>query len=198
MFTVTWTTLQNHLLEVDLTQNQETMALRMLTTVGLFYFIHVWRLAWIEVHWNSIQLRAQSHMSSHYTWGFVTTLHDFGGVVGRPLDTFFWALTVSWSLLLARVVALKIIWDGSAGWLSWMLDNLGERYVLVYDISFSSWMFYSLCHVSHLPPCLWPRASIKWSVGIYVSQATHEINLYPPHTCRCWPPVKDSTSMGYF
>ena len=41
MFTVTWTTLQNHLLEVDLTQNQETMALRMLTTVGLFYFIHV-------------------------------------------------------------------------------------------------------------------------------------------------------------
>ena len=25
-----------------------------------------------------------------------TTVHDFGSVVGRPLDTFFWALTNSW------------------------------------------------------------------------------------------------------
>ena len=31
--------LKNHLLEVDLIQNRETMALRMLTTVDLFYFI---------------------------------------------------------------------------------------------------------------------------------------------------------------
>ena len=38
-FMVTWTILKNHFLEVDLTQNQETMAFRMLTTVGLFYFI---------------------------------------------------------------------------------------------------------------------------------------------------------------
>ena len=38
-FMVAWTIFQNHLLEVDLTQNQETMALRMLTTIGLFYFI---------------------------------------------------------------------------------------------------------------------------------------------------------------
>jgi hypothetical protein len=26
------------------------------------------------------------HMASHYTRGSVTTLHDFGGVLGRPLD----------------------------------------------------------------------------------------------------------------
>ena len=32
-----------------------------------------------------------------------TTLHDVGGVLGRPLDTFLWALTISWSRLLARV-----------------------------------------------------------------------------------------------
>jgi hypothetical protein len=38
-FMVTWTILNNHLLEVGLTQNQETMALRTLTTVGLFHFI---------------------------------------------------------------------------------------------------------------------------------------------------------------
>jgi hypothetical protein len=35
----------------------------------------VWGLAWIEIHWNSIWLRAPSHMISHYTWGFVTTLN---------------------------------------------------------------------------------------------------------------------------
>ena len=38
-FTVTWTIFINHLLEVGLTQNQETMALRTLTTIGLIYFI---------------------------------------------------------------------------------------------------------------------------------------------------------------
>ena len=38
-FMVTWTTFKNHLLEVGLTQNQETMALQTFTTVDLFYFI---------------------------------------------------------------------------------------------------------------------------------------------------------------
>jgi hypothetical protein len=38
-FMVTLTIFKNHLLEVDLTQNWETMVFRMLTTVGLFYFI---------------------------------------------------------------------------------------------------------------------------------------------------------------
>ena len=38
-FMVTWTIFKNHLLEVGLTQKQETMALRTLTTVNLFYFI---------------------------------------------------------------------------------------------------------------------------------------------------------------
>jgi hypothetical protein len=36
---VTWTIFQIHLLEVGLTQNWETMALRMLTNVDLFYVI---------------------------------------------------------------------------------------------------------------------------------------------------------------
>ena len=36
---VTWIILNNHFLEVGLTQNRETMAPRMLTTVDLFYFI---------------------------------------------------------------------------------------------------------------------------------------------------------------
>ena len=69
-------------------------------------FCHVWGPAWIEIHWNSIWLRARSHMTSHYTWGSVTTLHDFGGVLGWPFNTFFWALTMSWSRLLA------LVWSG--------------------------------------------------------------------------------------
>ena len=39
-FMVIWTIFhKNHLLEVDLTQNRETMALQTLTTIGLFHFI---------------------------------------------------------------------------------------------------------------------------------------------------------------
>ena len=38
-FMLTWTSFKNHLLEVGLTQNHDIMALRMLTTAGLFYFI---------------------------------------------------------------------------------------------------------------------------------------------------------------
>jgi hypothetical protein len=59
-----------------------------LTTTDLLYFIMCEDPAWIEIHWNSIWLRARSRMTSHYTWGSVTTLHDFGGVLGRPLDNF--------------------------------------------------------------------------------------------------------------
>jgi len=36
---VTWTIFKNQILEVGLTQNWETMALRTLTIVDLFYFI---------------------------------------------------------------------------------------------------------------------------------------------------------------
>ena len=40
-FMVNWNILKNYLLEVGLTQNQETMALRTLTTVGFILFYHV-------------------------------------------------------------------------------------------------------------------------------------------------------------
>ena len=44
--------------------------------------------AWIEIHWNSIWSRARSHMTSHYNWGAVTTLHHSKKVLERPLNTF--------------------------------------------------------------------------------------------------------------
>jgi hypothetical protein len=64
-------------------------------------FYHVGGPAWIDIRWNSIWSRARSRMTSHYTWESVTTLHNFEGVLGRPLDTFFWTLTISLARLLA-------------------------------------------------------------------------------------------------
>jgi hypothetical protein len=67
MFMVTFFIFKNHLLEVGLTQNHETMALRMLTTIDSFYFYHAWGPAWIE---NSLK--------QHVVEGLVTydfTLH---------------------------------------------------------------------------------------------------------------------------
>ena len=97
-FMVTGIIFKNSLSEVGLTQNRETMTLQVLTTVDLLlYSITCEDPTWMEIHWNSICLRAQSQMASHYTRGPMTTLHVFGSVLGRPLDTFFWALTISWS-----------------------------------------------------------------------------------------------------
>ena len=43
------------------------------------------------LYWNSMWCRARSHMTSHYTWGSMTTIDAFGGALGQPLDTtFFW------------------------------------------------------------------------------------------------------------
>ena len=65
-------------------------------------------LSCVRTHMNKNSLKQHLvedpvHMTSHYTWGPVSTQHDLGGGSGRPLDTFFWALTFWWSRLLARV-----------------------------------------------------------------------------------------------
>jgi hypothetical protein len=101
-FMVTWTILKNCLLEVSLTQNRETVALQTLRTHCFILFYHVWGPASIEIHRNNIWWKARSHMASHCTRGSVTALHDCGGALGWPLHTLFWALTMSWSQLLAR------------------------------------------------------------------------------------------------
>ena len=81
-------------------------------------YYHVWGPAWIAIHWHSIRLRVRSHMTSHYTWRSLITLHDFGGVLEQPLDRFFWALTISWSRLLGRV------WSGPwTEWSGWRFDS---------------------------------------------------------------------------
>ena len=78
-FVVTWTLFKNH---------RETMALQTLINRWFILFYHAWWPTWIETHWNSIWLRIRSHMASHYTWGFATTRHDFGGVLGTAFGHF--------------------------------------------------------------------------------------------------------------
>ena len=111
-FMVTWTILKNHHLEVGLTQNQEVVALQNLTTVDLLYFI-MCDLTWLEIHWNIIWWREWSHMASHYTWGPMTTLHDFGNVSGCHVDISFGLSRFhghgSW---LVCEVALRLQWRG--------------------------------------------------------------------------------------
>jgi hypothetical protein len=75
----------------------------MLAIVKLFYFVICEDPAGIEFFWDNIWLEAWSYMTSYYTRGYVTTLHDFEGALGWSLDNFFWALTISQSRLLARV-----------------------------------------------------------------------------------------------
>ena len=66
-------------------------------------FDHMRGPTWIEIRWNCMWLRTRTHMPSHYTWRSVTTLRDFGSALDRPLGNFLWALTISWSWLLALV-----------------------------------------------------------------------------------------------
>jgi hypothetical protein len=101
----------------------------------LVKIFHVWGPTWTWIHWNIVWLRARSCMASHYTWGSVTTLHDVGGELRWPSDTFFWALTISWSRLLAHV------------WSHWSAPNLSM------DVDFSN--YEKLVHGWHIGPPVW-------------------------------------------
>jgi hypothetical protein len=105
-------------------------------------FYHVWGPVWIEIHWNSIWLRAWLHVTSHYTWGSVITLHDFGGVLGRPLNTFFWALVISWSRLLARVWPYYTMEKCHVAYKTW--HNIW--YIFIIDCSSKSINITIYCH----------------------------------------------------
>jgi hypothetical protein len=87
---VTWSIFKNHLLEVSLTQNHRPCHFECSQPMILYFilFFRVWRPVWIKIHWNSIWLRVRSQITPHSTQESMTTLHDVGGVLGRPLGTF--------------------------------------------------------------------------------------------------------------
>jgi hypothetical protein len=89
-FMVTWIVFNNHVFEVGLKQNRETMALWESQCHQFIIFLSCVRTPPLHVmNLYSIWLRASSDLTSHYAWGPVILLHDFGSVLGQPLDTSF-------------------------------------------------------------------------------------------------------------
>ena len=89
-FMVTWTIFRSHLLEVGLTKNRENMALRMLTTVDLFYLVmcddpREYKFSDIAFGWGPGHIRLHTtlagpwpqYMISDVTWDGLWTL-SFG------------------------------------------------------------------------------------------------------------------------
>ena len=101
-------------------------------------------------------------MTSHYTWGYVTTLHDFGGVLGRPLDAFNWALAISRSRLLACV------WSG-------------PKYHKWWSSSISIYCFVTV-RVKTRDVILWPRMWIMEGARYMVV-----IGIHLPMSMESWP-----------
>ena len=95
---------------------------------------HVWGPAWTNIHCNSIRWRARSRMTSHYTRGSVTTPDDLGGVLGRPLDTFFWALTITWLTALRLCVKwpLTVFYKAKHINLGRLQNNLNVGHSILY------------------------------------------------------------------
>ena len=85
---------QNPSLGGRLNTSSKTCALWTLIIVNL---VHCMKGKSLKYH----LVEAWSHMTSHYTWESLTTLCDFGSALRQPLYIFFWALTISWSRLLA-------------------------------------------------------------------------------------------------
>jgi hypothetical protein len=113
-------------------------------------FYHVWRSAWIEIHWNSIRLRARSHLTSHYTWGSMTTLHDFEGVLKQSLGPFFWAHTIS------RLWLLASVWSGPKFGTRFDIDLMDEYLISTWQLLFRKHVNNSLDKSRRLTTHSWP------------------------------------------
>jgi hypothetical protein len=93
-FIVTRTIFKTHLLEGGLTQNWENHGT--LNTHNCWFIIlyHAREPTWIQTHWNSVWLRAQSHTTSHYLEGpWPHYLHDFGSALGTAFGHFPFGLS---------------------------------------------------------------------------------------------------------
>ena len=99
-FMVIGTTSKNHLLDVGLSQDRKIMTLRTLTILNLLSIYHVWgphEYTFIEI--IAFGWGPRSQTTSRYTLESVTTLSYMNGLWTL---TFFRALTISWSQLVAR------------------------------------------------------------------------------------------------
>jgi hypothetical protein len=116
------------------------MAFRMLTTIDLFSFI----IVFIEIAFGSWSGYIWLHTTQF--WRSVTTLHNFGGALGQPLDTFFWALTISWSQLLALVWSVtRMFLPNMQAYFTWLITRM-----LVWYIRYVGVIRFVLFHVLQL------------------------------------------------
>ena len=111
---MTWTNFKSHLMQVGLAQNRETMALGTLTTVDLFYLNtcedpHESKFIERAFGWGPGHIWFRT---THDSWGSVTTLHGFGGVLGRPFIGRFLLSSHNFMVtdLGSCVKAMKMIW----------------------------------------------------------------------------------------
>jgi hypothetical protein len=89
-FMVTWTTFRNHLLEVKPNTKPRDHGTIECSHPLIYSILSCVRdRLEYKIHSNSSWLRAQSHITSHYTRGSVTAIHDFGDVFGQPLTLSF-------------------------------------------------------------------------------------------------------------
>ena len=102
-FMITWIIFKNHLLKVGPNTKPRRPWHSESRNCWFVTFNRVWEPAWIEF----IEIAFSwglGHKGLHkYTWGPVPTLHDFGKCQATAFGNFIWALTTSWSRLLARV-----------------------------------------------------------------------------------------------
>ena len=136
-FMVTWTIFKNHLLEVGLIQNRETMALRTFTTIDLFYYTmredqheqkfierafdwgldHIWLHITLENLWPH-------YMILKVSWDGLSTLS-------------FWTFTIPWSRL------LDCVWSGSrenASESPPALTCAGHQWTVPTNIAYTQWL----------------------------------------------------------
>jgi hypothetical protein len=145
---VTWIILKNHLLEVGLTQNQETMTILNSHECWFILFYHVWGLAWIDFRWNSIWLRARS------TYGFTIHLRV------RDRTTWFWRcvgmafghfllgshnFTVTALGLCVKWPLQCFLWD--TAWI--------HPYLLWWFIIVLAWAKFGAKYIGHREPTCW-------------------------------------------
>ena len=128
-FMVTWIILKNHLLEVGVTQYRESMALRTLTAVDLFYFI----------------MREDPHeqniLEGPGTYDF--TLH----LRIRDHTTWFWRClgTASWHFLLGSHNVMVTALDSCVKWplaqRSWVSKWANDRGEPTVSYKWTSWVW---------------------------------------------------------
>ena len=191
-FMVTWAIFKNHLLEGRPRTKPRDHGTPNVHNHWFTLFYHAWGLSWVEIHWNSIWLRARSHMTAHSTWGSVTTVHDVGGVLGRPLHTFFWAPTISWSRLLARVWSGPVDLELSDDLMEIdeaQLCKLGAR-SLLQDVTMEREVTINWTMPLKVDGCLWSTQICLLRDVVSLQQASRRLFYLKKLRMRMWLPMQ--------